>query len=117
MILTITKNNNRLELKHSNHNISSIELLPDNISINDSLVKNSTPNPYSSVIKKITNDIHGAIRLIIDKDLIDNYSKEIMLMLENVNIIKKWDNRFWSKINNTYIPIMKNIKDFLSSLY
>ena len=117
MILTITKNNNKLELKNSNYNILTIDILPDNISINDSLVKNSTPNPYSSVIKKIKDDMYGAVRLIVDQDLINNYSKEIMLMLSNLNIVKHWDNRFWSKINNTYNPIVKNIKNYLSSLY
>ena len=117
MILTITKNNNKLELKNSNYNILTIDILPDNISINDSLVKNSTPNPYSSVIKKIKDDMYGAVRLIVDQDLINNYSKEIMLMLSNLNFIKHWDSRFWSKINNTYNPIVKNIKNYLSSLY
>ena len=117
MILTFTKNNNKLELKHSNYNVSSIDILPNDIGINNSLFKNKKPNPYSSVIKKIKDDIGGVVKIILDKDLIDNHSKEIMLMLSDINIIKQWDTRFWSKVNNTYIPIIKNIKDFLSSLY
>jgi len=118
MILTITKNkNNQLELKHSNHSILTCNILPDNTLLKPSLFETKGPsNPYSSIIQKIRNDMFGAVKLIINRDLIEKHSKEIMLMLSSINIINPWDKKFWSKINNSYTPIIKTIKEYLSSL-
>lgn len=90
MILEIIKNkNNQLELKHSSHSILTCNILPDNILLESSLLgTKGSSNPYSSIIQKIRNDMFGAVKLIIDTNLIEKHSKEIMLMLSSINIIK-----------------------------
>ncbi len=56
------------------------------------------------------------IKLIIPEELIYTYAKEIILMLTGLNIVEKWDSKFWDNSDSIYTPKINAMVKHIESM-
>ena len=56
------------------------------------------------------------IKLIVSEELIYIFAKEIILMLTGLNIIEKWDSKFWDDSDSIYTPKINAMVKHIESM-